>query len=52
MAAPMGVSPLALKLGCQHRDKREPNSSGSREPGFDGLIGGDAVENSKSDSIF
>jgi hypothetical protein len=29
---------------CQHRLKREPISSVYREPGFDGLIGGDAAK--------
>jgi len=35
---------------CRHQPKREPNSSVEfeREPGFDCLIGGDAVENSIS----
>jgi hypothetical protein len=33
-------------VNCQHPLKREPISSVYREPGFEGLIGGDAVENS------
>ena len=31
---------------CQHRLKRAPKPSPFRGPTFDGLIGGDAVENS------
>jgi hypothetical protein len=40
------LSGLVQVHDCQHRGKREPVSSVLREPGFDGLIGGDAVENS------
>src|SRR5215469_11913017 len=35
------ISLIALRQ-CQHRDKLEPKSLASGEPGFEGLIGGDA----------
>ena len=37
--------PVRAGFICQHRLRREPIPSASREPGFDGPIGEDAVEN-------
>lgn len=35
-------SVASINLACRHRDKRGPVSAAIREPGVDGLIGGDA----------
>src|SRR5438094_10302654 len=45
-----GARSLFPSPACQHQVKREPFSSDSKGASCEGLIGGDAVENSIADS--